>query len=131
MTCYDSSFLIDYLDGDEAALEYAEEHADETATAPHLVLYEVYLGELYTHGDPDFDRVSDALTWITPIREHGPAFGRHAAALMDRFMDNGSPLGVRDGYVAAVAWSRDERLVTRDGDFDVPAVQDAIDVDVV
>lgn len=130
MTVYDSSFLIDYLDGDEGAVAYATAHADEAANAPNLVLYEVYLGELHTAGDPDFDRVADALRWVRPVDPGGGAFGRRAAELMGRLQDAGSPLGFRDAYVAAVAWSRSERLVTRDADFDAPAVRDEIDVEV-
>lgn len=130
MTVYDSSVLIDYLDGDGDVVAYATAHADEPAHAPHLVLYEIYLGELHTEGAPDFDRVSDALQWVTPIQP-GSAFGKRAAELLGRLQEGGSPLGFRDGYVAAAAWSTSERLVTRDADFDEAAVRDEIDVEVV
>lgn len=131
MTVYDSSFLIDYLAGDPDTVAYAEDHADEAAIAPNLVLYEVHLGELYTEGDPDFGAVADALEWVTILPPGGPQFGRRAAELTGRLMDAGSPLGFRDGYVAAAAWSLDDRLVTRDSDFDAPAVREEIDVEIV
>lgn len=34
MTLYDSSVLINYLNGDETAVGYVESHLDERAVAP-------------------------------------------------------------------------------------------------
>ncbi len=34
MTLYDSSVLIDYLDGTDEAIDYVESHLDERAIAP-------------------------------------------------------------------------------------------------
>lgn len=131
MTLYDSSFLIDYLDGDPDAETYAATHAGEESKATHLAMYEVFLGEIFVEGDPDFDRVADALRWVKPVHPGGATFGRRAAELMGRLQRAGTPLGFRDGYLAAAAWSMDERLVTRDSDFDAPAVRQEIDVEIV
>jgi predicted nucleic acid-binding protein len=128
MTLYDSSFLIDYLDGDQEVVTYATEHAAEQAKTTQLALYEVYLGELYTDGDPDFDALDDALEWVQPVAREGPRFGRRAAELMARLHDAGSSLAYRDGYIAASAWATDDTLVTRDSGFDTPALRDEIDV---
>lgn len=67
MTLYDSSVLIDYLDGIEAAVTYVEDHRDERAVAPLLVLFEVYQGEVFKAGTADFDAVDDALDWIRVV----------------------------------------------------------------
>jgi hypothetical protein len=56
---------------------------------------------------------------------------RHAAELMARLHDAGTPLGTIDGYITAAAWEMNETLATRDADFDTPAVRDEIDVDLV
>jgi len=50
---------------------------------------------------------------------------------MSRFHENGAPLGAVDGFIAAAAWELNETLVTRDADFDTPAVRDEIDVDII
>ena len=52
MTLYDSSVLIDYLDGDEAVVEYVQARCEERALAPPLVLFEVYQGEVFKTGPP-------------------------------------------------------------------------------
>ena len=67
MTLYDSSVIIDYLDGEEAAVEYVETHLDERAVAPPLVLFEVYQGEVFRAGPADFDAVDWALGWLTIV----------------------------------------------------------------
>lgn len=131
MTVLDSSVLIDYLDGDPDVVDYVDDHADEALKAPHLVWYEVYLGELYTEGDPDFGAIDDALEWVTVVDPSGPRFARHAAELMATLHDAGSSLAFADGYVAATARSMSERLATRDADFDAHAVRREMDVDVV
>ena len=55
MTLYDSSVLIDYLNGHDAAVEYVSDHLDERAVAPPLVLFEIYQGEVFESGPADFD----------------------------------------------------------------------------
>lgn len=131
MTVFDSSVLIDYLDGDDDVVAYAEEHAREQTKTVHLALYEVYLGELYTDGEPDFAAIDEALSWVQVVDGEGPRFSRDAAALMARLQQSGHTLAPRDGYIAASAWSMNERLVTRDADFDTPAVRAEIDVDIL
>jgi len=131
MTLYDSSFLIDYLANDPESVAYAEEHAREQAKTIHLVCYEVYLGELHTAGDPDFEAVGDALSWVTVVNYQSRRTSRNAAELMARLHENGSPLGAVDGFIAAAAWELNETLVTRDADFDTPVVRSEIDVDIV
>lgn len=131
MTLYDSSVLIDYLDGDQDVVAYASANATEAAKTTHLALYEVYLGELYTEGPPDFDAIDDALKWVQVVESDGPAFSRTAAEFMARLHENGSALSYRDGYIAASAWSMNERLATRDSDFDTEAIRDELAVDIV
>jgi len=131
MTLYDSSLCKSHLDNDLETVEYAEQHARKQAKAIHLVFYEVYLGELHTAGEPDFEAVGNALEWVTVVNYQSNRTSRTAAELMSRFHENGAPLGAVDGFIAAAAWELNETLVTRDADFDTPAVRDEIDVDIV
>ena len=128
MPCYDSSVLIDYLDGGEAAVTYVEDHADERAVAPPLVLFEVYQGEVFKTGPADFEAIDGALAWLEVVEETR-SLARAAAELQDALQERGTPLGARDAYIAGTAAGLGERLVVADADFDV--VADHLDLDVL
>ena len=130
MTLYDSSVLIDYLAGRDAAVEYVASHVDERAVAPPLVLFEVYQGEVFKTGPTDLDAVDEALTWLNVI-ETSAATARAAAALQDELRTEGEPLAARDAYIAGSAALRDERLVVADADFDADGITGTLDVDFV
>lgn len=130
MTLYDSSVLIDYLDGRDDAVAYIRDHHDERAVAPPLVLYEVYQGEVYKSGPAEFDAVDAALEWLIVLdetRNHA----RTAAELQNDLAEDGNPLAARDAFIAGTANALGERLVVSDGDFDVPGLTDALDIDII
>ncbi len=128
MTLYDSSVLIDYLDGSETAVEYVETHLDERAVAPQLVLFEVYQGEVFKSGPADFDAVDGALGWLTTLADSEDV-ARSAAELQRTLHRGGDVLAPRDAYIAGAAIAHDERLAVADSDFDVEGLTDHVDVD--
>lgn len=128
MTVYDSSVLIEYLDGDPSVVSYVEEHFDERAVAPPLVAFEVYQGEVFKSGPADFDAVDSALEWVTFVDET-PAMARAAARLQNELHRGGRALAARDAYIAGTAMALDESLAVADGDFDVDGLAAALDVD--
>ncbi|MFC7185339.1 PIN domain-containing protein [Halorubrum yunnanense] len=130
MTVYDSSVLIDYLAGRDAAVEYVHERADEPANAPPLVLFEVYQGEVFRSGSTDFDAVDDALDWVQ-IADTSPTVAREAAVLQDALRDRGDPLAAREAFIAGTAVALNERLTVSDADFDVDGLRDVLDLDLV
>jgi predicted nucleic acid-binding protein len=130
MTLYDSSVLIGYLDGNEAAVEYVETHLDERAVAPPLVLYEVYQGEVFKTGPADFDAVERALSWLTVVDETA-MLARAAAELQNDLRARGEPLAARDAFIAGAAIGLEESLAVSDGDFDVKGITDLLSVDFV
>lgn len=130
MTLYDSSVLIDYLDGDEEAVAYVETHSDERAVAPPLVLFEVYQGEVFKTGPADFDAVDRSLGWLTVVDETA-ALARAAGELQNELHERGEPLAARDAFIAGAAMGLDERLAVADSDFDVDGVTEVLDVDFV
>jgi len=130
MTLYDSSVLIDYLDGRDDVVDYVRDHVHERAVAPPLVRYEVYQGEVYRSGGADFDAVDAALEWLVDVdetRDHA----RAAAELQADLARDGTQLAARDAFVAGTAKALDERLVVSDEDFDVPGLATAVDVEVL
>jgi predicted nucleic acid-binding protein len=130
MTLYDSSVLIDYLDGVDEAMDYVVDRSDERAIAPPLVLFEVYQGEGFKSGPADFDAVDGALGWLTIVDET-PAIARAAAELQAALRGTGDPLAARDGFVAGAASALNERLVVADADFDVDGITQVLDIDFV
>lgn len=130
MTLYDSSVLIDYLAGRDAAVSYVASRADERAIAPPLVLFEVYQGEVFKTGATDLDAVDEALTWVDVV-ETSAASARAAATLQDELRATGDPLAARDAYIAGVAALRGEQLAVADADFDVDGITDRVDVNFV
>jgi predicted nucleic acid-binding protein len=130
MTLYDSSVLIDYLDGDDDAVAYVQSHLDERAVCPALVLYEVYQGEVFKSGSADFGAVDDALEWITVVEENGD-LARAAAELQAALVRDGTPLAARDAFIAGAASALDETLAVSDADFDVDGIGEHLDLDFV
>ncbi len=130
MTLFDSSVLIDYLDGAEAAVAYVEARSSERAIVPPLVLFEVYQGEVYRSEPADFDAVDRALAWLTVV-ETTAECARIAAELQDRLHRHGEPLSARDAFVAGTAIHRDEPLAASDADFDSPGLRDQLTVELL
>lgn len=124
---YDSSVLIDYLDGVKTSVSYIEEHSDERAVAPSLVLFEIYQGEVFKSGNSDFEAVDGALGWVTVVDET-PETARRAAELQARLKRDGTPLTARDAFIAGAADALDERLVVADSDFDVDGIDEVLDL---
>ena len=128
MTLYDSSVLIEYLDGNETVVEYVENNLGDRAVAPQLVMFEVYQGEVFKSGPADFDAVDGALGWLT-VLEPDETVARSAAELQNRLHERDEALAARDAFIAGTAMARDETLVVADSDFDVPGLLDRLDVD--
>lgn len=128
MTLYDSSVLIDYLDGDTDTVAYVDSHLNERAVAPPLVMFEVYQGEVYKSGPADFDAVDSALGWLTVVDETAE-LARAAADLQDELRGRGAPLAARDAFIAGVAKGLGERLAVADSDFDIEGIDDVLAVD--
>lgn len=130
MTLYDSSVLIDYLDGVHVAVDYVQDHLDERAVAPPLVMFELYQGEAFKSGPADFDALDGALEWVTVVEETGE-LARAAGELQESLQRRGDPLAARDAFIAGTALGLGERLVVADADFDVPGLTDLLDVDLL
>lgn len=130
MTVYDSSVLVDYLDGESTAVTYVESHIDERAVAPPLVLFEVYQGEIFKSGPADFDALDSALTWLTVVDETAE-LARAAAELQDELHRRGQSLAARDAFIAGTAHGLGEPLVVADADFDVEGLTEVVNVELL
>lgn len=128
MTLYDSSVLIDYLDGDADTVRYVENHFDERTVAPPIVLFEIYQGEIFKTGQADFAAVDRALEWLTII-DVTQGLARAAGELQNELQLVGKPLAARDALIAGLAYGLGEHLVVADSDFVVEGLADLVAVE--
>lgn len=117
MVLLDSSVLIDYLAGEEAAVEFLADRATDRLLTVRLAAFEVYLGEVYRPGPSDFDELEARLDWLT-VTSLRAGDVRRAAELQDRFHERGTPLDSRDAYIVGAADGLNEPLAHRDSDFE-------------
>lgn len=120
MSYLDSSFLIDYTDGDEeATLDYLDDHPNDRFFVSTLSLYELYLGAVLSGtGDEGMNEIRRGLHWadIDPFKE-GDAM--EAARIRGELSDAGEQINLADVLIAGAARRMDETVVTRDTDFEV------------
>jgi len=130
MALYDSSAIIDYLDGDEDVVEYISINAGKRAITIPLVMFEVYQGEIHRSDETDLNGLDRAVQWLQVV-DSGHSDARRAAAVLDSLRDAGEPLAARDALIAGTAAARDEVLVATDADFDSDALRREIDVQIL
>ena len=125
MNCLDSSFLVDFLDPQQAhhdaATGWMREHSDEPFATPAICAFEVLRGAARV-GDDQFDRSVGFLRTLE-VLELGLAGAIAAGDLDGQLHADGAPLSARDTLVASPAREHGYTLVTRDRDFaDVPGL---------
>lgn len=128
MRCYDSSFVIDYLSGDERTIQYLEANASEQHFLPAIVLYEALQGEVRSAGSPEFAQVRGHLDWAE-IAQFDEATAVAAGQLLDTLASEGRTLASADAMIAGTASSLGATLVTDDDDFTNETVRSVLDVE--
>jgi len=118
MACLDTSFLIDVLDGDEAAravMTDLDERAERHAVAP-LTAAELWIGANLGSVQEcrRTEELLESLLWL----EFGRECARRAGRLQAALMESGSPLSFNDCVIAATALEHGQELVTGDSDFE-------------
>ncbi|NLV08552.1 PIN domain-containing protein [Halomicrobium mukohataei] len=117
MIAFDTCFLLDYLDGVDAAGAYLEAHEDKPLFTPSLALFEVYRGAARTDGVDGIERVASALDWLEPLPLSEPVT-REAALIEAELLDAGERINLGDTLIAAVCRHNGASLVTRDDHFE-------------
>ena len=116
MIALDSSFLIDYLRGVDAAREFLETQSEPVYYVPTVVLFELYRDAAWSETD-SVGAVADALGWAEPLPLDADAT-REAAEIHAELLEAGAPINAADVMIAGVCRHHGAALVTRDGDFD-------------
>lgn len=117
MIAFDTSFLLDYLDGVQATADYLDTHATKPFFAPTLALFGVYRGAARTAGRDGLERAAAGLGWVEPLPLTDPA-AREAALIEAELLDAGQRVNLGDTLIAGVCRHNGARIVTRDGDFE-------------
>lgn len=124
MLAFDTTFLVDYLDGDDEAGEYLAEIQQRVFFAPTLALFEVYRGAGRSAGPEGIETVAESLDWVEPLPLTNAA-ALEAAEIEEELLDAGRPVNLGDVLIAGICRNNGATLVTRDEDF-----QEVKDLDV-
>ncbi|ELZ28156.1 PilT protein domain-containing protein [Halosimplex carlsbadense 2-9-1] len=117
MIALDTCFLLDYLDGVDAAAAYLQANEDKPFFAPSLALFELYRGAARTDGREGIERVAAGLDWVEPLGLSEPA-AREAALAEAELLETGDRVNLGDALIAGICRHHGARIVTRDSHFD-------------
>lgn len=128
MKVLDTSFLIDYGDGDETAGAYLEAHQEEMFVLLAPVYTEYLLGTVHSDDPTDIDEARGELAWceVVDITE-GTAIT--AAEIADEVGPQGPHLAAVDALVAAVGREFGATVVSGDSDLTHEETRAVIDVE--
>lgn len=116
MIAFDTTFLLDYLDGEAAVREFLESHTAEPLFAPTLSLFEVYRGVARTRGSGGVDELAAMVNWLEPLPTTEAA-AREAAVIEAELVAAGRQINLGDVLIAGVCRNVGASVVTRDGHF--------------
>ncbi len=115
MKLVDTSFLIDYARGDDAAIAYLAAHDRHAIGASTIVLSELYRGLMLTQEMTPEEAMSK-YEWVEPV----PFTNETAAEAAEIYVElraNGELINKSDIYIAATARALGVPLVVADDDF--------------
>ena len=124
MVFLDSSTIIRYLAGNEAAQEYLD--GREPWLTSSICVYEVINGRLGT-GSTDIMRIRQEFAGAQTL-ELNESIALEAARLQDELVSDGDRLATADILIAATARSTGDELVVADSDFETDILADVMTV---
>lgn len=110
----DSSFLIDLMNGDDAAGEAAREIEGSSVPqrVPTQVVYELYVGVGYSENASREVETIQSVLESRPIVDLTGDVAKHAGRIDGRLRREGSRIGQGDIKIAATAIRHDEPVIT-------------------
>lgn len=128
MKVVDSSFLIDYENGEPEAAAFLQENADEEFIVPSTVYTEYLLGEANAAPDPDLPAVRAEIDWtqVRTVKKETADLGVEAVAELPA---NAPHLDGVDATVVGVAREIGAPIVAGESDFTHPAVRNRLNVE--
>lgn len=117
MIAFDTSFLLDYLDGVDVTAEYLSAHDEKPLFAPALCLFEVYRGAARVGGEQRVEAARTSLEWAEPLPLNHAA-AREAALIEAELLDGGHQVNLGDTLIAGICRHHGSTLVTADRHFE-------------
>jgi len=110
----DSSFLIDLMNGDDAAVEAAREIEASSVPqkVPAQVVYELYVGVGYSENAAREVESIRSMLESRPVIDFTEDIAKRAGRLDGRLRREGSRVGQGDVRIAATAIRHDEPVIT-------------------
>jgi len=106
----DACFLIDLLEGDDAAVAKLDEISDGLLVVPTLVYTEVAVGiDPKTATGERFEEIMDGI----PVAAYDEEATRHTVDVQRDLRSRGERIGAVDAMIAGIALARGESIVTR------------------
>lgn len=106
----DACFLIDLLEGDDAAVAKLDEISDGFLVVPTLVYTEVAVGiDPETATGERFEEIMDSI----PVAAYDEEATRHTVDVQRDLRSRGERIGAVDAMIAGIALARGESIVTR------------------
>lgn len=115
MIALDTSFLIDYLRGIDAAGSFLEQRGEPMYYVPAISLFEVYRDAAWSDSE-SVKEVAAGLDWAELLPFDVDAT-QEAAEIHAELLAAGTPINAADVMIAGVCRRHGAALVTRDGDF--------------
>jgi hypothetical protein len=120
----DTSFILDVIDGDEAAINKERELEAESVplVIPSMTILELYIGVGKVSGTLEERRTVEAVLDSYPLVDTTPRISRRAGRLLGERMaaandGEGPGIGKGDAVIAATALERDEPVLAGDKHF--------------
>jgi predicted nucleic acid-binding protein len=116
MKLLETSYLVDYEQGHDAARQYYERHAHEPLTATTISMFELGFG-VVRDAPSSLDELAASLAWVAflPFTVEDAL---EAARINAELQAAGERVPVADTLIAGVARNRGADLVARDRHFD-------------
>lgn len=128
MKVLDASFLIDYVNGVDAAAEYLVANADERFLVPSPVYTEYMLGTVHSDTETDIETARNELGWCEVV-EIDEEVAVTAAEIADEIGSEGPDLTAVDALVAAVGRRMNAAVVANDRDLTHTETKAVVDID--
>ncbi|MDY6761753.1 MAG: PIN domain-containing protein [Candidatus Nanohaloarchaea archaeon] len=114
----DTSFLIDLLRGDEAAVTKAEELEKQNAgyALPSPAVYETWIGLTRDGGSVEEKEELLDILRSQPVRGLNKEEAQDAAELQQELIDSGDRINHIDALIAGIARRADSEILTADTD---------------
>lgn len=116
--CLDSSFLIDYRDGEDHTVEFLEANPNADYYIPVIVLYELYSGAIWADSEREsIVSVDESLQWANHLPQSRDDV-QEAAEIKTELMADGTRINEMDVFIAGVARNRGLAVIANDRDYE-------------